>query len=45
MHVEQVLGDVPPDQRCKCRESEEEGQPPPGFANLINRFLNGGKGR
>jgi hypothetical protein len=22
-HVEQVLGDVPRDQRCRCRESEE----------------------
>jgi hypothetical protein len=22
-HVEQVLGDVPPVQRCKCRESSE----------------------
>jgi hypothetical protein len=21
MHVEQVLGDVPKDQRCRCRES------------------------
>ncbi len=22
-HVEQVLGDVPPEQRCRCRESSK----------------------
>ena len=26
MHVEQVLGDVPKDERCKCRESQSQGQ-------------------
>lgn len=26
MHVEQVLGDVPPAQRCRCRE--ERAKPP-----------------
>jgi hypothetical protein len=27
-HVEQVLGDVPPENRCKCRE-ERASQPSP----------------
>ena len=26
-HVEQVLGDVPRDERCKCRESATSGLP------------------
>jgi hypothetical protein len=24
-HVERVLGDVPPDQRCRCREEKAKG--------------------
>ena len=27
LHVEQVLGDVPRDARCKCRESATSGLP------------------
>lgn len=32
-HIEQVLGSVPKDQRCKCREAAAEaskGEPPKG---------------
>ena len=25
-HIEQVLGDVPPDQRCKCNETAGDGK-------------------
>jgi hypothetical protein len=28
MHVEQVLGNVPPAQRCKCREQPKNEKPP-----------------
>jgi len=36
-HVEQVLGDVPAEKRCKCRESKraEWGS----FGGLIDRLL------
>ena len=34
-HVEQVLGDVPPAERCRCREQAEAGQP----KSLIERML------
>jgi hypothetical protein len=27
LHIEQVLGDVPKDERCKCRESASAGLP------------------
>lgn len=27
-HVEQVLGHVPKDQRCKCREATQPNDPP-----------------
>jgi hypothetical protein len=30
MHVEQVLGNVPPEQRCRCREERAATSPPPG---------------
>jgi len=37
MHIEQVLGDVPPDQRCKCREKKkEEGK---GEPSILRRIL------
>lgn len=38
-HVEQVLGDVPPDERCKCRAAP--GAAPGGgiFSNLWRRFF------
>lgn len=29
MHVEQVLGDVPRDARCKCREEKATDKPKP----------------
>jgi hypothetical protein len=28
-HIEQVLGDVPAAERCRCREEKSEGAPPP----------------
>lgn len=39
-HVEQVLGDVPVEDRCKCREGKPaEGKPreaaPPGFLGRL----------
>jgi hypothetical protein len=30
MHVEQVLGNVPPAERCRCRESNTKGAAAPG---------------
>jgi hypothetical protein len=27
MHVEQVLGDVPKEDRCRCREESRKGRP------------------
>lgn len=40
LHVEQVLGDVPPDERCKCRESKADGaSAAPGMPAFIARFL------
>ena len=29
-HVEQVLGDVPPANRCRCRETGDKAAGPPG---------------
>lgn len=42
-HVEQVLGDVPPTERCKCREDRSRaggrsGAPPPTLAWLQKLF-------
>jgi hypothetical protein len=39
-HVEQVLGDVPPEQRCKCRETKAE-RPPQGEREGIFKRLFG----
>ncbi len=36
-HVELVLGDVPPDQRCRCHESEEARDERSLFARLFGR--------
>ena len=30
MHVEQVLGNVPPAERCRCRENNTKGGAAPG---------------
>jgi hypothetical protein len=39
-HVEQVLGDVPPAQRCRCHEEQEKDQEAkPGVA-LRSRLRN-----
>jgi len=40
MHVEQVLGDVPKDQRCRCREQKKAASPGGGgIGALLDRFL------
>ncbi len=36
MHVDQVLGDVPREQRCRCREAPRTQA---GEASLLNRIL------
>ncbi|MEZ4405085.1 MAG: hypothetical protein R3A52_01155 [Polyangiales bacterium] len=41
MHVEQVLGDVPPANRCRCNEEASDaaasGQPRPWWRDLLGR--------
>jgi hypothetical protein len=36
-HVEQVLGDVPPEERCRCRESAEAR--PSGERSFFERLF------
>ena len=36
MHIEQVLGDVPRDGRCRCREKPRDDA---AEASLLNRIL------
>ncbi|HWP08999.1 MAG TPA: hypothetical protein VNN72_24825 [Polyangiaceae bacterium] len=46
-HVEAVLGDVPPAERCRCNESDEKTMPKPGTADPVTswfRSLLGSKG-
>ena len=38
MHIEQVLGDVPKAQRCKCAEEKSQGKPP-GDGGLWKRLF------
>lgn len=38
MHVEQVLGNVPPAQRCHCREEREEAGSGPGGPGIRSRL-------
>lgn len=33
-HIEQVIGDVPPAQRCRCREEREAARKASGDAGL-----------
>ena len=40
-HVEQVLGDVPPDQRCRCQGAEDEPRTPSPLAGSILRWFGG----
>ncbi len=37
MHVEQVLGNVPKDERCKCREEKQAGSA--AKDSWISKFL------
>jgi hypothetical protein len=37
LHVEQVLGDVPPEERCRCRETAEAR--PSGQASVLRRLF------
>lgn len=42
MHVEQVLKDVPPDARCRCREEEAKAPkaaPPTGGRSWLRDLL------
>jgi hypothetical protein len=39
-HVEQVLGDVPASERCKCRDEAAEGASP-NRSSWIDRLLRG----
>jgi len=36
-HVEQVLGDVPREQRCRCREERSKEPPTTGASDLRSR--------
>jgi len=38
LHVEQVLGNVPPDQRCRCREEEKPKAPAGNDGGLRSRL-------
>jgi hypothetical protein len=44
-HIEQVLGDVPREDRCSCREKAKEqsasGDKPPGEPGFFRRILGG----
>jgi hypothetical protein len=37
-HVEQVLGDVPPAQRCRCHEEQAKTAPEPDAPGLRSRI-------
>ena len=43
MHVEQVLGDVPKDQRCQCRFKAQAGDTIASASGegLVSRFFGG----
>ncbi len=36
-HIEQMLGDVPKEERCKCREEGAEPSPPSFFDRLFGK--------
>lgn len=39
-HIDQVLGDVPPAERCRCREAKKGSESAaPGVADVLRRFL------
>jgi hypothetical protein len=40
-HIETVLGDVPPDARCRCRESEQATERPPKAGSWLPAWLGG----
>ena len=40
-HVEQVLGNVPVEQRCKCRERDQAGDAAEDPASLLRRLFGG----
>jgi hypothetical protein len=41
MHVEQVLGDVPPEQRCQCKQHKAAQKPRPGEESSLWKRLFG----
>ncbi len=38
-HIEQVLGNVPKDQRCKCREEKAAAKKDGGDPSILDRIL------
>lgn len=38
-HIEQVLADVPPAQRCKCREERQASGPSGGARGWLKRIF------
>jgi hypothetical protein len=40
-HIEQVLGDVPKEQRCKCAEASAGGQGKEGSGGFLSSLFGG----
>lgn len=38
-HVEQVLGDVPKEKRCKCREEKAQARGQAGEPSILDRIF------
>jgi hypothetical protein len=41
MHIEQVLGDVPVAERCRCREQKDDPQAAKQSPSMMRRILGG----
>jgi hypothetical protein len=41
MHIEQVLADVPPQERCHCRDAKEDAKPGAKGPSFVRRILGG----
>ena len=39
MHVEQVLGNVPREERCRCRETNAKSEGQGETSSILRRFL------
>jgi hypothetical protein len=42
MHVQQVLGDVPPVERCKCKDARSAAREPGRRQSVWDRLFGGG---